>query len=303
MAEATCKQRIQRAIDYIERNLTNDVSLGSAAAAACWSPYHFMRTFHAITGCTVAEYVRERRMDLAAYRLVFGGERILDVAMDVGYETQEAFTRAFKRSYGSSPGRYRAVGAYRMRRARLEVVRRLELFRADKRGGREMEPTIKQIGPLHIMGAELRTNGDGSNREQIPQFWQRFLTERTFERIPGTTRSGVSYGLCTKMDEETGDFSYVIGTEVSESAAPPAGLSVFDVAAATYAVFTARGRVAEGEYTQAIQQAWGYAYGEWFPNSTEWERAEGDDFELYDDSRMNADVAECDICIPVEKKQ
>lgn len=303
VAEQVYKERIQRAIDYIEHNLTGEVLLGRVAAEACWSAYHFMRTFHAITGRTVAEYIRDRRLDLAAYRLVFGNDRILVIAGEVGYETQEAFTRAFKRSYGATPGSYRAVGAYSIRRPRMDVIRALDsAFIGTGFGGDGMEPTIRQLGDLRIVGAELRTKGDGSNFKEIPQFWDRFLKEGTRKRIPAATDPQILYGLCTGMDDETGDFSYVIGADVGPDVEAPEGLGRFDVPATTYAVFTARGRFVDGEYSKAIQAMWKYAYGEWLPENTDWVRAEGDDFELYDDRRMNDSEAECDIYIPVRRK-
>jgi AraC family transcriptional regulator len=301
VAEATYRERIQRAIDYSEHNLTREVTLSGAADAACWSPFHFMRTFHAMTGYTFAGYVRDRRMELAAYRLIFTRDRILEIAMEVGYETQEAFTRAFKRCHGSTPGRYRVLAAYRMRTPKIDLGRVTEPSPGFTEG-ESMEPTIKTIETRRIIGAELRTTGDGSNKKEIPQFWGRFLEEKTFDKIPGRVDAEVSYGLCTNMDEETGEFSYVIGCEVSDSAVAPAGLGVFEIPGATYAVFVAVGPLGD-EYTKAIQATWKYVYGEWLPSSTEWERTDDPDFELYDGARCTEERAECDIYIPIKPKE
>ena len=275
VAEATYRQRIQRAIDYTEENLTRGVSLKEAADAACWSPYHFMRTFHAMTGLTYAEYVRDRRLETAAYRLAITRDRILDIAMDVGYETQEAFTRAFKRGYGSSPGQYRVAGAYRMRRSPITVDGPGQVGIPFDEGA-IMNPAIRQYGPINIIGAALRTRDDGTNFKEIPLFWKQFLEEKTFDKISGKVDPDVSFGICTDADEETGDFSYVIGCEVAPGTVAPDGLGVFTIPAATYAVFTA---------------------------SEEWERADGPDFELYDEARCGEISAECDIYIPVTRKQ
>jgi AraC family transcriptional regulator len=302
VAEATYKERIQRAIDYTEANLTRQVTLAGAADAACWSPFHFMRTFHAITGYTFAEYVRNRRMELAAYRLIFTRDRILEIAMEVGYEAQEAFTRAFKRCYGSTPGRFRAAAAYRMRTPQINVEQVMPA-RSSVPGGSAVKPTIKELGTLRIMGAELRTNNDGTNLKEIPQFWERCMAEKILDKIPSKIDPNVNYGVCTNMDENSGDFSYVIGSEVSADATPPEGLGVFGIPAATYAVFVAHGPFKDGEFTRRIQETWKYAYGEWFPGNSEWERADGPDFELYDEQRCSDTEADCDIYIPVQAKE
>ena len=302
VAEATYRDRIQRAIDYTEENLTRGVSLKGAADAACWSAYHFMRTFHAITGSTYAEYVRDRRLEVAAYRLVFTRDRILDIALQVGYETQEAFTRAFKRSYGSSPGQYRIADAYRVRQPTITVDGTAGP-RAPNDAGATMEPTIRELGPITIIGAELRTRGDGSNFKEIPAFWERFMAEKTFSKIPAKTNPDISFGLCTNADEETGDFSYVIGCEVPAGTNAPDGLGEFVIPHKQYLVFTASGPFEGGAYTAEIQRVWKYVYGEWFPASNKWERDDGPDFEVYDEARCTDSAGECDIYIPVRSKE
>lgn len=291
--------RIQRAIDYIEANLTHEVSLQDAAREACWSPFHFMRTFGAIVGSTFRQYVRDRRMEIAAYRLAFSDARVLDVAQSVGYETQEAFTRAFKRIYGISPGRYRFSAVYTIRTPRARVV----LHPGDGEGGNRMEPKIEQIGDKVILGVELRTKNDGSNTKEVPEFWQRYLQDHTEDKIPGKIEPTIEYGLCTNMDFDTGEFSYVIGYEVApQSATPTDTLGAFPVPHGTYAVFTARGSTVDTEFVDAIQATWRFIYSTWFVDNPTWERADGPDFERYDRRRMTATTNECDICIPVRAR-
>ncbi len=296
--EAGYAERIQRAVDYIETDLSREVALDEAAARACWSSFHFMRTFTAVIGATFREYLRTRRMDLAAYRLSFSDERVLDIAVSVGYETHEAFTRAFKKIYGVSPGRYRTIGTYTMRAPRACVV----LKRYETHGRDDMEPRIVKKGAMTIMGAELRTTNDGSNLKEIPEFWERFLTEGTAERIPDKVEPAVSYGLCTDMDSKSGAFSYVIGYAVPDGTPATNRFGTFPVPSKEYAVFTARAKTGGDDFSNEIQRMWKFAYGEWFVDNPTWERDDGPDFELYDDRRFSESEAQCDIYIPVRRR-
>lgn len=298
LSENEYVDRIQNAVDYIEDHLGDDVALVEAAERANWSAFHFMRTFDAVVGMTFREYVRRRRMETAAYSLKFTRKRILDIAQDVGYETQAAFTRAFGAVYGTSPKQYRIAGVHTMQTMRARVV-------LPKRGEDRrvlMQPKIIGRAMMNIVGVELRTKNDGTNDNGIAQFWERFQHERTVEKISNKIDPNVSYGLCTNMDPKTGEFSYVIGYEVSSENNLPPGLGAFEVPSHDYAVFTARGELSEGRFVKAIQQMWKYAYGEWFANSTEWDRDDGPDFELYEDKRLSDSEAECDIYIPVKRK-
>jgi AraC-like DNA-binding protein/DNA gyrase inhibitor GyrI len=102
-----CYERIQKAIDYIEKNLEGDIILEKAAHEACFSLSHFYRMFHALTGHAVKEYIRKRRLSEAARRLVYSDDRLIDICFDYGFEYQESFTRAFKEMFGMPPGKYR----------------------------------------------------------------------------------------------------------------------------------------------------------------------------------------------------
>lgn len=100
-------ERIQKAIDYIEKNLTRDINPGQAAREACFSISHFYRMFHALVGHSVNEYIRKRRLSEAARRLVDTDDRLIEICLDYRFEYQESFTRAFKKMYGVTPGVYR----------------------------------------------------------------------------------------------------------------------------------------------------------------------------------------------------
>ena len=112
---------INRAIDYIEANLAQELDLSAVAAAAGYSPFHLSRLFRAMTGETPGGYIRKRRLSEAARQLVTSNRRILDIALDQHFGSQAAFTRAFRAAFGISPG------AYRKRGRLIRLTRRITL--------------------------------------------------------------------------------------------------------------------------------------------------------------------------------
>lgn len=98
---------IKEVIDFIEGKLDSEVTLKEIADIAGFSPFHFHRLFQSLTGETIVEYIRKRRLTNAALELVGTDKRIIDIAFDYNFESQESFTRAFKRHFGINPGQYR----------------------------------------------------------------------------------------------------------------------------------------------------------------------------------------------------
>ncbi|CAG7652973.1 Transposon Tn10 TetD protein [Paenibacillus solanacearum] len=95
--------RMNSAMEYIETNLADNISYDEIARRACCSTYHFQRMFPFITGVSLSEYIRRRRLTLAAFELQTTDVKVIDVAMKYGYDSPEAFTRAFKNLHGIMP--------------------------------------------------------------------------------------------------------------------------------------------------------------------------------------------------------
>ena len=100
-------ERLNKAVNYIEENITEELDYAQAARTACCSTYHFQRMFTFMTNITLSEYVRRRKMTLAAFDLQTSNIKILDLALNYGYESPEAFTRAFQSVHGRPPRRAR----------------------------------------------------------------------------------------------------------------------------------------------------------------------------------------------------
>jgi AraC family transcriptional regulator len=237
------------------------------------------------------DYVRRRRLAFAAAELA-SGRRILDVALEYGFETHSGFSKAFRRHYGCSPENYRA----RAPAVRPELPS-LDQMKKYVSGGIIMEPKIIARPAFKIAGYSIRTtNAEGQNSTEIPAFWGAYMSDGRCEKMhkEGFLKSHAEYGACFAMNPN-GEFTYAIGCEPQDGADIPDGYEVHEITANTYAVFSVPPSDKDG-FVAAIQGTWGYIFNEWFPKSG-YEYAEGGaDFELYEE------CGKCDIYIPVSKK-
>lgn len=289
--------RIQRAVDYIEENIYEDISLEVIEKEAYCSLFHFHRIFQALVGDSMREYIRKRRLSLAGRELVLSEERIIDIALKYGYETPEAFAKAFKKMNGMTPSQCRkAKGLFQYREKAYIYVYKTLL----SEGGLEMNYMIVQKEDFRIVGKEIRVRNDnGENYKVIPEFWTKCLQDgiiAEFEKM--TNRINPQYidtmGMCMNFDG-VNTFSYLICVETTNFDYIPEGMVAKIIPGSKYAAFTARGKMPE-----AIQQMWKDIYGKWFPASG-YERTNGPDYELYDKrSEINDENCEVDIYIPIK---
>lgn len=288
---------IQASIDYIEDHLTEDLTAEALARIAGFSPYHYSRVFHAYVGKTVMEYIRCRRLAYAVVELA-QGKRIIDIALEYGFETHNGFGKAFRKTYGCSPERYRLHGSG-------QVPTKVDLFLLAQyhlRGAIVMEPQIVTKPAFKVAGYELKTTTcDDVNNQEVPAFWGSMTAER-FDTLHNQLHrvSEAELGMCFPTDPANGDFSYVIAVEVSDFNGVPADLFTAEIPEAVYAIFTTPANDGEENIAPAIQGTWKYIHETWFPNSG-YEFAEGKaDFERYPCSNRGEKVK---IYIPIIKKQ
>lgn len=276
-------------IGWIESQLDEALTLERIAAHAGLSPYHFSRLFTARMGRSVMAYVRARRLLRAAHRLCDEpGLRLVDLAFDCGFESQEAFTRAFKRVFGVSPGRFRAgfalapiEGDCPMTLGSLKPVPVILL------------PGFARLDAFSIAGPTRRF--DNANRSEIPQLWSALMAALPFE---GQDPSWATYGTVWGMDREEGSFHYMAGVGVAPGSALPRGFVEKRIPAASYAVFriTLDGSAVHPQLKAAMAAIW----GELIP-AAGFRVADSPDFERYDDrfepTRAGAVI---DFHVPVE---
>ena len=297
-------RQVQRAIDRIESALFEDIALADLAAGVGASPWHFQRVFAAMTGMSPAAYARRRRLAELCRRLSETEQPLVQIALEGGFESQTAFTRAFSRQVGLSPARYRNAlreepkDKPRIDRATLALAHRFPRIDAVALTARNehdvMEPKIEHRPAFHVVGLTGQYSPATSTR--IPEIWSRFAPR--LGEI-GKRVDGRSYGVCmenTSGDAEEGCFTYVVGVEVSQIERVPEGMIALTVPAHTYAVFTHRGHVS------GISDTFKRALGQWLP-ATQFQHAAAPDFEQYDE-RFNPTTAsgEIDLYLPVVKE-
>jgi AraC family transcriptional regulator len=291
-------ERMNAAVDYIEANLAGDIDMEKAARIACCSSFHFRRMFFAFAGETAAEYVRRRRMTLAARELTSIKTKVIDTAMKYGYDSPDAFTRAFRKVHGVTPAAVRGPGVTLAAHPRISFSRILT-------GGDNMDYKIIEKGAFDIIAkARKFTTAQGENFIKIPQFWEEMmqgengfkaLMKLTQEQAETVTGAG-SLGICM-MDEENDIFTYAIGVEKPAARAAPAGFAILHIPAATWAIFES-----VGPMPKAIQDVTVKIFKEWFP-STGYEHAAVPELEVYLPGNPDAPDYRCQVWIPIVKKR
>lgn len=164
-----------------------------------------------------------------------------------------------------------------------------------------MKPEIVTKPAFHVLGYALVTNiNEGANHREIPAFWERYIREGLRANIPNKLNPEVELGVCADFNPASGELTYLIGYEVESLANVPEGLTGCTIPEADYAVFTTP-PVDSSEFSAAIQQTWGSAFGEWFPRS-EYQPKQAIQFEWYDGRSAAGTSAQMDIYIPIEPK-
>jgi AraC family transcriptional regulator len=234
-----------RALWTIDRNLTGELSLRSVAENCGVSRYHLAHAFGETTGMSVMEYVRERRLSEAAADLARGKSNILDLAMEYGYSSHEAFSRAFRAQFGTTPEEVRKQATTNGLPVRKPV-------KADEGA----KPTIAASrivaqGEMKFVG--LSEHVPFTELQNIAAQWQRFMPH--YGEIEDKAQS-IPAGVSTNLDDE-GNFDYICAVEVKRFGRVPKGLIQLTVPAQTYAVFAHDGHISEiGRTYHAIWNDW-----------------------------------------------
>ncbi len=283
------QDRINRATAYIEQNLNRDIKAVEVAKEAAYSLFHFHRIFLAATGNTLKAYIRMRQMTQAARTLIETDTRIIEIALDAGFDSQEAFTRAFKKAFGLPPGKYR-----RQKRHYPSVYK--NRFNLCLKGGCAMTPVIKEKEGFKVVG--IRYFG-GNESNEIPGVWDDLL-ERADE-ISHLDNSVHFYGLCTVPEADTNGqesdaFEYIAGRAVTRLDDIPEGMVAREVPDGKYAVFTHRGSL------DNLKETYAYIYGEWTRQVGNEIINGAYDFEFYDENfdPSGSKTSELYIYIPVK---
>jgi AraC family transcriptional regulator len=272
---------VRRVIEHVVTHLGEALALETLAEQACLSPFHFHRVFRGMVGETPLELVRRLRLERAAWRLLHSDAPVTAIAFEAGYETHEAFTRAFRASYAHSPSGFRRRSAMRIELAAANGVH----FSADGQlhqliprdsGGRTMQVEIRKypalrVGTVRHVGPYMQIN------HAFARLGELAAPARLFER-PEAQMVALFYDdvETTPADQLRSDAGVVVAPDV----ALPEGLAEQHIAAGDYASTTHI-----GPYEQ-LGDTWARFMGEWLPASGR-RLGDGASYEVYHNTPMD----------------
>lgn len=279
-------ERLNRAINYIEEHITEEIDYGEAAKIACCSTYHFQRMFAYMANIPLSEYIRRRRMSLAAVDIQSGGEKIIDVALKYGYDSPTAFNRAFQNIHGIAPSLVKKGG--------ISVKSFPPVsFKITIKGVEEMNYRIEKKEAFRIIGVSQPLYKEvEKNFEIVPEMWQMAAADGTIARLASMMDSQPMGVLGVSQCNDSEEWKYFIA--VSSTKDTDGTLEEYVVPAFTWAIF-----YGEGICPQAIQDLEQRIVTEWLPTSG-YEYDNGPDVELYLTS--DPQNARFEVWIPVTKK-
>jgi AraC family transcriptional regulator len=285
---------LNNAIEYIEDNLDSNLEIDEIAKVAFTSRYHFQRMFHALTGFTLAEYIRNRRLTLAGEELYSENAKIIDIAIKYGYESPDAFTKAFQRLHGITPSKIKRGNV------RLKAFPKLS-FQISVKGECEMNYRIVEEDKFKVFGVEFLTSTvDNALYKEIPEFCDKIWDDGTHFKINtllGFPRMHMLHGIHYDFKED-GSRRYMMGWEVPEAGVPDE-YKILDIPACTWVVFEGKAAMPEN---LAIQDIWRRIYSEWFPSSG-FEQVEGPCIEKYFWNDDEYEKYTCEVWIPIKRKK
>lgn len=279
--------RMKSCIDYIEENLKGEIDIGTLSRLTFLSKRYFLIMFEAVTGMTVHEYIRKRRMSVAAYELMEKHRKVIDVAFDFGYSSAEAFSRAFKNIHGVSPANTGKNGSYVKLYAPIS-------FHIEIKGEESMNYRVEKKEAFKVFGKSISTTSeDGRNFKEIPRFWKDVFESGLFkEMIEYCDEGSKNYGVCLPMKNED-EFDYVIG--FSGSRDDYGKFQVFEIPEAKWVIFECRGAM-----PNAMQDVWKRIFKEWLP-ATEYEiDFTKPELELYTEGDASSEEYYSEIWVPLK---
>ncbi|MEE9321133.1 MAG: GyrI-like domain-containing protein [Granulosicoccus sp.] len=264
--------QVQKGINYIEANLDDELSLREIAKQTGIGQWHYQRIFKALTNETLKTYIRSRRLGIALEQLLHTDNRIIEIAITAGFESQESFTRAFKKAFDMTPNQARKMGN------KNRFLKKIEFnieYLQHINNNISFEPEIVTQKKILLVGMKTRFYSSDSEKnniaDKLPTLWNEFLPrmDEIQHGVPGT-----AYGLIQQEKSDTDQLEYLAGREVSQITTVPQGMDVIEVPACEYARFTHKGDV--GKLDNTVN----YIYSSWLMQSGRW-HSYGPDLEIY----------------------
>lgn len=299
-------ESLKRAIDFIELHLLDDITAKDVAEQVNISLFYFHEGFSIMTGFSISEYIRCRRLYLSALDIISGDQKVIDIAYKYGYDTPESFTKAFTRFHGISPS------ALRRDKGRIRTFLPLKIS-VNIQGGNDMDCKVEKMNGFKIIGFERSFTYKDAYKE-IPKFWDELFKPLYFKENRETELEkaviencigefGVCIDDCAK-DEFGKDidrlhdekFRYIIGGRYKGGAVPD-GMTVYEFPDMLWAKFSCTGPM-----PGALQDVNTRISKEWLPGNPDFEIALSANIERYDKGDSSLPDYKSEIWIPVKRK-
>lgn len=283
------REHIEKSIKFMEDHMKENVTIEEIASQSGYSLYHFCRVFNLCMGVSVMEYIRARRLSLAATELS-KGRKVIDIAVDYGFETSGGFTKAFRKAFGYTPTQYveRKTGYSEVKHACPAIVKR---------------PAFK------VVGYGIKTDITGASyTKDIASFWSNYNGENLeskMYKVLNPAKHG-EVGLYVPLSED-GNAIYLLGVIVEDFTNVGEDMMTVEIPNAEYAVFTTNpvdtsNDWEQKEFAEVIAGTWKYIFEDWFPGSGYIFDESKFDFEFYDERCHHRQDTVMDIYIPVKKE-
>lgn len=275
-------QRMNRAMDYVEEHLAEEIDEYEISRIASCGADAFRSTFAQVAGFPFSEYVRRRRLTMAAYDLQNTDQRVIDVALKYGYDSPDSFRVAFRRMHGMSPSEVKKPGATICFQCRLR-------FEFAVKGVDQMKYTMFERGAFRVIGVRRTTPYGGGT-------WAVVKADGSNDRIHALSGSFFDLGLCFGFGPD-GSNDYMCAVEWDGEAE---GYDVYDYPPTVWLRFAAEGRISDN----VLGDAWRRINEEFFPNSSFVKCGSRGlpTIEKYVRWDEKADFCSMEILIPVDKK-
>lgn len=276
------------AINYIEDNIAEEITIEDIAKRVNISPFYFQKGFSLLCDFTVGDYIRCRRLALAGSELAATDEKIIDIAVKYGYDSPDSFTKAFVRFHGCTPTAVRKDGASIKSFAPLKIEFTLK-------GGYSMNYKIVEKDEFTVVGLKRTFKYENAFLD-VPNLWNQFN-----QMVQGKKICPL-YGINTDDSMQGNEFEYIIADNYNPAEEIPQGFVTKIIPKFTWAVF-----ICKGAMPQAIQDINKKIFSEWLPNCKDYEIAAGYCIELYEDpakfkNGLQDEAYYSEMWIPVKKK-
>lgn len=283
-------ESIQKAINYMEDHLLDKLTIDQIAREANSSVFHFQRTFSILTDMSIADYIRRRRLTIAAQELVNTEIKVIDLAFKYGYDSPEAFTKAFRKQHNATPSEARK------NQVKLQSYNRL-VIQVSLKGAEPMKYKIVEKEKFQVVGVKRTYNCQtGENTQGIPLFWDEMNSQEMDKQLAQLNNGDIKgvLGVCVadKNYQDNSLIDYWIATDHVGDV--PEHLLAMEVPASKWVVFEVHGPMPD-----AMQNTWKKIYSEWFP-SNPYEQSGSIELEVYTDEDPFSPDLYSEIWIPIK---